>query len=278
MATDTYSGSLGHERIAGAASGVSLSTTAAFVGLVKGTKLTTLITRNFSTAVVMRYAACPYLVVLKADSSNDLATVPTNYTEVAQDGSTSTDVTLSGLAAGRYLYVGSAVPFRGVNIDVDSTNSTGSTALTVRYWSGLWTDLSDSDGTASSVSLDQDGSVTWTVPSALPWRAASLARISVELGNGIADKFAWRDETMYWTRWEWSHAMDASVTLNAMLAINESTAYAEIPTGITRQARVHMGFGQDGIAGYEMLTNAGTANCLVNCASLDGYFSEGKVK
>ena len=276
MATDTYPGSLGHERLAGAASGVALSTTAAFVGLPQGTALTTLIPRNFAGAAVMRFAACPYLVVLKADSSDDLASVPTDYTEVAQDGSTNTDVTLSSLAAGRYLYVGSAVKFRGVSIDVDATNSTGSSALTVRYWNGVWTDISDTDNTSSSTSLDQDGTVVWTVPTT--WSSASLSQISSVLGNSINNTFRWRDTSMYWTRWEWNQAMDASVTLNSMLGINESTAYAEIPSGITRQARVHMGFGPDGIAGYELLSNAGTGNCLVNCSSLNGYFSEGVVK
>jgi len=39
--------------------------------------------------------------------------------------------------------------------------------------------------------------------------------------------------------------------------------------------RVKHGFG--GIGGFEMLTNAGTGNCLVVCSSMNGYFSTGEV-
>ena len=271
MPTEILGANLGHQRAAGAASGVSLSTTAAFTAFHRGTEYIDLIPRNFSGAAVARYALCPYLVILKADSADDLAGRIEDYSAIAQDGSTSTTVDLSSFAAGRNVYVGSAIPFRGVNIDVNATNSTGSTALTVYYWAGSWVDISDSDGTSSSVSLDQDGSVTWTVPSA--WQSTSLVKIDRSVNSSLQ----WRDVQMYWTKWTWSHAMDSTVTLYHMLGINESTAYAEVPSSLGTGMRIHHGFGSNGVAGVETLTNAGTGNMLVTCSALNGYFSTGKL-
>ena len=209
----------------------------------------------------------------KADSSTDLAGPLSDYSAIAQDGSTATSVDLSSLAAGRNVYVGSAIPFRGVHIDVDTTNSTGSTVITVSYWNGSeWVDTSDTDGTISGgISLAQDGAVTWTVPSA--WQSASLVKIDGSVNSSLH----WRDVSMYWTKWTWSHAMDSTVTLDHMLGINESTAYAEVPASLGTGMRIHHGFGSNGIAGIETLTNAGTGNMLVTCSALNGYFSTGKL-
>ena len=82
---------------------------------------------------------------------------------------------------------------------------------------------------------------------------------------------------MYWTKWNWSHAMDSTVTLYHMLGINESTAYAEVPASLGTGMRIHNGFGSNGVAGVEALTNAGTGNMLVTCSALNGYFSTGKL-
>jgi len=278
MPTEILAANLGHQRLTGASTGVSLTTSAAFTPFIRGTEHVTLLPRNFSTAVVARYALCPYLVILKADSSDGLNTKPLDYSAIAQDGSTATSVDLSSLAAGRYIYVGSAVPFRGVNIDVDGANSTGSTVLTSYYWNGsAWIDTSDTDGTISGgISLAQDGSVTWTVPSA--WVSASLGKIFTTGSEPIAAAFKWRDTSMYWTRWTWNQAMDSAVTLDHMLGINESTAYAEVSTGVATEGRVNHGFGSNGVGGVEALTDAGTANLLVNCAALNGYFSTGVVE
>ena len=278
MPTEILAANLGHTRLAGASKGVSLTTTPAFTPFIRGTEYVDLIARNFATAVVARYAFCPYLVILKADSSDGLKTKPLDYSVVAQDGSTATSVDLSSLAAGRYLYVGSAIPFRGVNIDVDAVNGTTTTVLTVSYWNGsAWTDTSDTDGTINSgISLAVDGSVTWTVPAA--WVSASLGKIFTTGSSPIAAEFKWRDTSMYWTRWEWDDDMDSAVTLDHMLGINESTAYAEITGSSGVGSRTHHGFGSNGVGGVEALTDAGTANLLVECASLNGYFSTGTVE
>ena len=162
MPTEILGANLGHQRRTGAASGVACTTTAAFTPFIKGTEHINLEPRNFaSSAAIIKFAFCPYLVILKADSADGLGGHLEDNSDVAQDGSTDTSVTLSAFASGRALYVGSAIPFRGAHIDVAGANSTGSTVITVSYWNGAeWVDTGDSDGTSSSVSLDQDGGVT----------------------------------------------------------------------------------------------------------------------
>src|SRR5688572_15941194 len=133
---ETLSGPLGEIRRASALTGTAMSTTAALTLLPKGTAHVYLTPRNFSTAVVVGVAVNPYLIVLKTDDL--LVTAPDDYSDAAQDGSTTTDIVLSSLdtaANGDFLYVGSHIPFRGVTVDVDAANGTAS-VLTVKYWDG----------------------------------------------------------------------------------------------------------------------------------------------
>ena len=182
MPTEILGANLGHQRIAGASKGVACTTTAAFTPFHQGTEHIDIVPRNLSTAVVVKYAFCPYLIILKADSADGLGGHLEDNTQVAQDGSTDTSVTLSSFAVGRALYVGSAIPFRGAHVDVDGANSTGSTVITVSYWNGSdWVDTSDTDGTISGgISLAQDGAITWTVPSA--WQSATLKQLAAGAG------------------------------------------------------------------------------------------------
>lgn len=280
MPTDVIEAGLGHQRLAGAANGVSLSTTAAFVGFHQGTKHIALIPRNFATAVVIRAAYCPYLVILK--THNALASKPLDYSAPAQDGSTATSVVLTGLPAladGGAVWVASAVPYRGAHIDVDGANAEAND-LTVHYpnQSLTLTDISDTDNTDTGASLAQDGTVTWTVPAA--WTPATLREICAANGISITPtRFDHDEEKLYWTRWSWNAVMTSAtaVTLDHFLGLNENTAYFEWPVGLAKVERVHMGLGRNGVSGLELLTDAGTANLLVNCAALDGYFTTGTV-
>ena len=262
MAVQSVAGPLGELR-GGTSKGLSLSTTAAFEVIPKGTQHLFLTARNFSTAVVARVLLNPYLIILRTQDA--LATAPTDYSAEAQDGSTSTSVTLSsqGTAAqSDFLYVGSHIPFSGVNIDVDSVNSNAS-VLTVKYWDGnSWEDISDTDGTdAAGASLGQDGSVTWTVPS-------TWAKTSLVASGDTTLSFPYSGNSYYWTRWEWSAALDAAVTLDHMLAINRSTAYFELIANQEFEVRVHQG--PEGLASVQGLTDAGTGNLICNFATSYG--------
>ncbi len=279
MPTEILGANLGHQRRTGAASGVAGTTTAAFTPFIKGTEHINLEPRNFaSSAAIIKFAFCPYLVILKADSADGLGGHLEDNSDVAQDGSTATSVDLSAFASGRALYVGSAIPFRGAHIDVDGANSTGSTVITVSYWNGAeWVDSSDTDGTISGgISLAQDGAITWTVPSA--WQLSTLDKLASAAGESLdSSGQKYKDTNMYWTKWTWDQNMDAAVTLDHILGINESTAYSELTASTAFEGRIHHGFGSNGVGGIELLTNTGTANVLVTCSAMNGYFSTGVI-
>lgn len=270
MSTEVVASKFKEWKLAGASKGVSLSTTAAFTPLPFGTQFISMVGRNYSTAVVARVLLNPWLTVLK---STDLLTTTTNitdYSEAAQDGDTATDVVLSSLTTlNGVLLIGAEVPFAGVVIDVDGTNSTGSTALTVFYWDGTqWSDISATDGTSGTVSLDQDGSVTWTVPA--DWTSTTLFPNFDSFSSLSTPSTGLTVEPKYWTVFNWDHDLDSSTTLNSITAINRSTAYAELIASVPWEQGVKVGPG--GVSAVQALTDAGTANLIINCATA-GRFS-----
>lgn len=245
--------------------GVALSTTVTYTPIPEDAKHLFLKPRNFSTAVVARVLINPYLTVLK--TADALATAPTDYSSAAQDGSTSTDVVLSSLgtaAQSDYLYVGSLIPFGGVNIDVDAANGTAS-VITVKYRKSddTWADITATDGTASGgASMAVDGSVTWTAPS--DWKKASL----IAAGDTNLQSPLLGTE-MFWTRWEFSGGLDSSTTLNAMLAISKETLYFELVSGDTFEMAIERPYH----AVIQAVADAGTANLIINYATdPGGYF------
>jgi len=195
----------------------------------------------------------------------------TEYSEEAQDASTSTSVMLSSLgtqAQGDYLLVGSHLPFRGVSIDVDGANGNAS-VITVKYRKSdnTWADISATDGTASGgASLAQDGTITWTIPS--DWLMTTLREIMAADSESYDPNIPHFDRPLYWTRWEWSAALDSSVTLDSMLALNRSTVYGELVSGQVLEQTIKRGV--DGIGCIEALTDAGTANLVVNGITIPG--------
>jgi hypothetical protein len=191
----------------------------------------------------------------------------TDYSEAAQDGSTSTDVVLSSLdtlANNGAVFIGSWTQFAGLVVDVDAANGTAAT-LAVHYWNGsAWADISPTDGTAAAgATFAQDGNITWTVPAA--WASASLkAAVPTAARNvGIFN------HELFWVRLSVSAAMDSSTTLNSIGAINRDTAYMELVSGLPWDQSVTVGPG--GISSVTALTDAGTANLLVN-VSTNGRF------
>jgi hypothetical protein len=255
---ETVAGALGEIR-GGTSTGVSLSTTAAYIPIPKATKSLFATPRNLSTAVVARLGLCPWALVLK---TTDAGTTLTDYSAEAQDGSTSTSVTLSSIgtaAQGDFLYVGCHVPFRGATIDIDSANGTAS-VLTVKYWDGdSWADITATDGTDSAgASMGQDGAVTWTVPT--DWAPTGLVKsgdFTVSL-PGTGNKY-------YWTRWQFSAALDSSTTLDHLICLPQSTSYLELVAN--QQFETAIQWGPDGFSSIEALTDAGTANLVVGYGS-----------
>lgn len=270
MAQEVIAAGLGEERVASTAGGgTALSTTATFIRLPRITKYISLIPRNFSTAVVAKFHLNPWLTILK--TADALVTAPTDYSVAGQDlSAASAGVVLSSLdtlANGDFLLIGAHLPFRGVLVDVNATNGTPS-VLAVHYWNGAWTSATPTDGTDSpaGTTLGQDGNVTWAVPT--DWKLAKLSAIYTSAPN-----FPYRDFAMYWTRWSVSVALDSSVTLDRMLALNrDSSRYAELISGESMEETVLHGV-PGGMGCIEALTDAGTANLVVNaCSQRDGGF------
>ena len=252
MATEVKPVAVGEIRAASTTGGgTALTTTVTRILLPLGTQEVTLIPRNAAGgAVVCKFNFNPFLTVLK--TTDDHATF-TDYSTEAQDGSTSTDITLSSLGTlvnGDALYVGAHVPFSGLVVDVDLTNSTAS-VLTGSYWDGsAWVSLSVTDGSAAAgATFGQDGDITWTVPSA--WVEGAPHGLG-HVSNAMR----------FWARFTVSAALDSTTTLNSLLAITRNTTYGELPFGMTYTKGIRVVTG--GWASVNALTDAGTGNLIVN--------------
>ena len=117
--------------------------------------------------------------------------------------------------------------------------------------------------------MAQDGIVNWTVPS--DWAKDDLQDIGdVASSARLAETTAPR----YWTRWEFSAAIDSEVELVSMVAQQEFTEI-ELPTGAIKEFRVQKGPGKFG--GLCVETDAGTANLIVNAYNFDARLELGAV-
>jgi hypothetical protein len=268
MFSQTVAGPLGEVRAASTAGGGTALTTAALtIPLPLGARHIMIEGRNYSTAVVAKIAINPWLIILK--SADTLATV-TDYSVAAQDADATTDVVASSLdtlANGDALYIGSHLPFRGIAVDIDAANGTASVlAGHYRKSDNTWAALTVTDNTASgAATLAQDGTITWTMPT--DWQLDTL------LAAGAAATVNHSGSRLYWVRLSVSAALDSSTTANSMRALNRSTAYMEIVSGRAIEQAVTVGPG--GISCVEALTDAGTANLIINCASVGGAGKNG---
>lgn len=262
MASEVIAGGFGEMRSASTAGGgTALTTTAGFILLPKSVTQVMITPRNFSTAVVAKWCFNPWLVVLK--STDLMVTMPTDYSSAAQDADTSTDVVLSSLdtlANSGLLLIGSHLPFRGCSVDVDAPNAGAASTLSVHYWKSdsTWASITPTDGTASGgKTFAVDGNVTWTVPS--DWVTVKLKEVYASVPvNSLTNA------ELYWTRWTVSAVLDSDTTLNSLVAMNRSTAYSEWLSGQCFEEHINKGI--NGVGCIEALTDAGTANLIVNVA------------
>jgi len=243
------------------ATGASAPSALGMMTIPFGADYVSITPRNFAGCAVARVSLNPYLTIFV---TTDAGATPAGITDISdemQDGDT-TDVAIDDLptAGTGYIYVGAQIPFRGVAIDVGSDPNSQANDLTVNYWNGAWTDISDTDSTDTGASLAVDGTVVWTVPSA--WVKASLKAIGDTLPGGNVVPNA--TTPLYWTRWEWSDVMDVSTDIVQMLALGRSTAYAELLEGQTLELKLS----DREVGCIQGITDAGTANLVVNVGSL----------
>jgi hypothetical protein len=261
-----------------AAGGPALSTTAKVLSIPIGADWVSITPRNFAACGTVRFALTPRLTIvvttdaLVSSGVRDDTAEPTavstygtqDISDEMQDGDQEDFAmdSFPAVAATNYVYVGSHETFRGVAVDIGSNAQTNATVLTVRYPDGVgtWKDISDTDGTIQPAgdSMGKDGDVTWTVPT--DWYRASL----VSHGDTTVRE-PWSMANLYWTRWEWSAVTDANWDIRQLRALSKSTAYAELLEGQPIDCAVDT----RNVANVEALTDAGTANVVVNAGILD---------
>ncbi|HVQ45167.1 MAG TPA: hypothetical protein VMT30_09535 [Candidatus Saccharimonadia bacterium] len=271
MSMPNLNGPFGEWRRASAAVGNAITAgataAAAFQAFPPGSQYLYMEGRNYAgTAAVISYALNPWLRVLKTTDNFATATGVTDYSAVAQNNkATNGAVVLSSLATTGALWVGAELPFRGVFADVQATNSNTSTAVTA-YWSATgptMATLTSADGTFSGVAtFNVDGGITWTVPT--DWTVGTLRTIT-----GAVNAIPYSGESLYWVKLTVSAALDASTTLDQVLAMNRSTSYASLTSGRPGvEMMLPTGSGRYGCV--EAVTDVGTANLLVNVATIGG--------
>jgi len=115
---------------------------------------------------------------------------------LSERGANQTATYNSMVATTDFIYLASAVPFRGVTINVVNANATAS-VLSAFYWDGAaWTGLTETDGTASAgATLAVDNNITWTVPT--DWQK------TVVNGSG----------PLYWVRFNSDAGTDSATSL-----------------------------------------------------------------
>lgn len=239
-----------------ASGGTALTTTAGLISIPFGADYLSITPRNFAGCNVARVALNPFLLIFY---TKDGGGSTTDISDEMQDGDT-TDVAFDSFPATGtgFIYIGCQVPFRGVAVDVGTGPQGTANTIEVKYWNGTaWVNITPTDGTDTGASFAIDGNVTWTVPTT--WVKASLAAI----GDTLPET-ANRHEPLYWTRWAWDAAFDSDTDVRQLRALNRSTAYAELLEGQT----VELGLQDRRVASVEALTDAGTANLIVNVGAI----------
>lgn len=282
--SDSFAGALNEARAASTAGGgTSLTTTAAIVGLPNGTSHVAIVARNFAAnATVVKVALNPYLHILKTTDS--LANV-TSYSKVGQQNPASTGVVfgaLNTLANGNAMFVGSFTPFRGMAVTMSASVNAAASTLLAEYWNGsAWVSLNATDGTANGgATFAQTGNITWTVPTA--WATTLLPSVKNPVVSPVtalnAEQYIQGSKSvmlpLYWTRLTVSATLTAGTTANTIFSLNRSTAYAEMVADSLLQFRTPVkGVDLNAIGCIEALTDAGTANLIVNCYT-DSVFDQ----
>jgi hypothetical protein len=146
----------------------------------------------------------------------------TDYTPYSKDRSTSTHVPLDAMngANGAMLYVGCAEKFGGIYFDIGT--AVGNTAANMDWeYSSDATNYTDFSGEVDATNagggpFGQDGAITFNaVPS-------NWARTSVSTYGG---------GQLYWARMKTSAALNATVDINEMLAVNKNSNYGYFDKG-----------------------------------------------
>ena len=247
---------LGEMETLSAAGGTALTTTPAVIQFPPGTRRIDweISKAGANLAQVGLSPRCIHLV-----TADLLATAPTDYSDKAQDASTSTLVVFDSLDTIANLdawYVGFPTATAiGLVMAMTNGNDTAS-VLSAKYWNGSsWAAASITDGTdVSGDTMKQSGNITWAEKT--DWAASTL------LGNASTTiNFPTAGLNAYWMRFEVTVALDTEVEFNAISAITSKVA--EYGSGRIGEQDVRTGsFGA--LTGLEVEMQAGTGTIVVN--------------
>ena len=291
MPTENYPGPIGEIRaVTTAGTGTALSTTPIFVTLPDGTFLVRLWVRNWTTTTLAaRVALNPYLEIIKTtDTFATIGNVSDGSVVLQDTQSTTTfNVGLNTLAAGTALYIGSHLPFRGVNVTVGGTVNAIASVLSAKYWknTNAWTSLAGfTDNTAAAgATLAQSGTIVWTVPT--DWERAALGSSNQQGNAGIGETLtlgnvAYSQMPLYWLRFEVTVQLTAGTVISSLTAMNRVTSYWDIPLPLTGDGTTAGQAGSQtlpfdflvergpmGVGCIEAATQASTANLIVDVAT-----------
>jgi hypothetical protein len=151
--------------------------------------------------------------------------------------------------------------------------------MTAEFWNGTaWTAFTGfADGTsAGGATFAQSGDISWTVPTT--WVATNLDLTMVQglqnpgvptvlqpVGLAPSQRRQWQENAafpVFWSRLTVSAALTANTAMNSFFALNRSTLYAQMLESSLEAFRVQKSLG--GVSAIEALTDAGTANLIVN--------------
>ena len=144
-----------------------------------------------------------------------------DLTKALTDRDTGTDsaLTLNALQTADRIYVGCKRRYDGLAVDVVLTNTIGTAAMVGEYFPapGTVTDLTITEGTRATASLDQDGLITFTTPTG-PWPLLTLRNAVKGLAEDIGEDVP-VTEGLRWMRLR----VDAAIT-DTTVSIAEVTA------------------------------------------------------
>ena len=259
-----------------ASGGPSLSPTLKSLAIPIGAEWLSITPRNFAGgAGTMRFALAPRLTIIVTtdllatntqigrSEPTTITTRPTqDISDEMQDGDQEDFAidSIDTIANKNAIYIGAPLPFRGATVDIGTgPNGTGSRVLTVKYWDGgAWTSASATDNTKDgTASMAVDGTVTWSVPA--KWTRETL----IKIGDTSIEE-TWSRTKLYWTRWEWNGALDSDTDVRQIKALSRSTNYAELTEGQPLEFSIN----PSDVSTLEVLTDAGTANVIVNAGVL----------
>ena len=177
----------------------------------------------------------------------------TDGADEAQDGDTSTALTLNSMQTDDYIYVMTEDPIVGLYLDLGDKNDNAS-VLTINYWkdaaTDAWADTTNTDGTdVGGDTFKQDGLNYWTQPS------DEITKPDLD-GSRLPEG--------YWYQLSIGAALDSSCTILQAMALSRRSS-SQRPTVVMKGNTIHaFSMNREQIAGFQIDVASGVGTLNVN--------------